>query len=200
MPLWLMEERGIAKRPIGFPGKPNRLGPIRGSVSRAVHYAGVVRLRGLDEEGQCSGRLPAVRQSRPVNGKTVRCLASRAARSHGAHPRLAESGDSRAEFVRDGGPDTIRTYDLCLRRATLYPAELRVHTRLIAQPAAPEKPLSDTPSLSPFLAARLQRCLPSRRTITRSAVNGTTPREGTGSCETGCSPTAGGSSWDPLWR
>src|SRR4051812_28824655 len=26
-----------------------------------------------------------------------------------------------------GAPDTIRTYDLCLRRATLYPAELRVH-------------------------------------------------------------------------
>src|SRR5260370_1052426 len=26
----------------------------------------------------------------------------------------------------DGAPDTIRTCDLCLRRATLYPAELRV--------------------------------------------------------------------------
>ena len=25
-----------------------------------------------------------------------------------------------------GAPDTIRTCDLCLRRATLYPAELRV--------------------------------------------------------------------------
>jgi len=31
------------------------------------------------------------------------------------------------EFIEKiGGPDTIRTYDLCLRRATLYPAELRV--------------------------------------------------------------------------
>src|SRR5262249_19329264 len=28
---------------------------------------------------------------------------------------------------RSGAPDTIRTCDLCLRRATLYPAELRVH-------------------------------------------------------------------------
>ena len=28
---------------------------------------------------------------------------------------------------RNGAPDTIRTCDLCLRRATLYPAELRVH-------------------------------------------------------------------------
>ena len=27
---------------------------------------------------------------------------------------------------RNGAPDTIRTCDLCLRRATLYPAELRV--------------------------------------------------------------------------
>jgi hypothetical protein len=30
-----------------------------------------------------------------------------------------------------GAPDTIRTCDLCLRRATLYPAELRVRYRLI---------------------------------------------------------------------
>ena len=28
----------------------------------------------------------------------------------------------------DGAPDTIRTCDLCLRRATLYPAELRALT------------------------------------------------------------------------
>ena len=29
-------------------------------------------------------------------------------------------------LYRIGAPDTIRTCDLCLRRATLYPAELRV--------------------------------------------------------------------------
>src|ERR1700709_816210 len=29
-------------------------------------------------------------------------------------------------LVPSGAPDTIRTCDLCLRRATLYPAELRV--------------------------------------------------------------------------
>jgi hypothetical protein len=29
-------------------------------------------------------------------------------------------------LYRSGAPDTIRTCDLCLRRATLYPAELRV--------------------------------------------------------------------------
>ena len=32
-----------------------------------------------------------------------------------------------------GGPDWIRTNDLCLRRATFYPAELRVHTRVLYQ-------------------------------------------------------------------
>ena len=30
------------------------------------------------------------------------------------------------EIDLNGAPDTIRTCDLCLRRATLYPAELRV--------------------------------------------------------------------------
>src|ERR1700688_4800126 len=30
---------------------------------------------------------------------------------------------------KTGGPDTIRTCDLCLRRAALYPAELRVQSR-----------------------------------------------------------------------
>ena len=34
-----------------------------------------------------------------------------------------------------GAPDTIRTCDLCLRRATLYPAELRVLAVDVADPA-----------------------------------------------------------------
>jgi hypothetical protein len=33
--------------------------------------------------------------------------------------------------IKYGAPDTIRTCDLCLRRATLYPAELRVRYRFI---------------------------------------------------------------------
>src|SRR4051794_32491521 len=41
-------------------------------------------------------------------------------------PALAEIHDV-PDFA--GAPDTIRTCDLCLRRATLYPAELRVHWR-----------------------------------------------------------------------
>jgi Shikimate dehydrogenase substrate binding domain len=34
-----------------------------------------------------------------------------------------------ARSMSGGGPDTIRTCDLCLRRAALYPAELRVLCR-----------------------------------------------------------------------
>jgi hypothetical protein len=42
-----------------------------------------------------------------------------------------------------GAPDTIRTCDLCLRRATLYPAELRVlgHRYLPEQPHEPGNPV-----------------------------------------------------------
>jgi hypothetical protein len=35
-------------------------------------------------------------------------------------------------FLLVGAPDRIRTCDLCLRRATLYPAELRVHLLTLA--------------------------------------------------------------------
>src|SRR5271170_4422068 len=38
-------------------------------------------------------------------------------------PRLAKVPIS---FKKNGAPDRIRTCDLCLRRAALYPAELRV--------------------------------------------------------------------------
>ena len=34
--------------------------------------------------------------------------------------------------AKNGAPDRIRTYDLCLRRAALYPAELRVRAISVA--------------------------------------------------------------------
>src|ERR1700684_2719854 len=40
--------------------------------------------------------------------------------------RMVSSSDGSSVIVLFGAPDTIRTCDLCLRRATLYPAELRV--------------------------------------------------------------------------
>src|SRR5690606_8539848 len=36
-------------------------------------------------------------------------------------------------FLRNGAPDRIRTCDLCLRRAALYPAELRVRWRALSK-------------------------------------------------------------------
>ena len=42
---------------------------------------------------------------------------------------MREGIDSRCELtlLECGAPEGIRTSDLCLRRATLYPAELRAH-------------------------------------------------------------------------
>src|SRR6185312_11177374 len=40
-------------------------------------------------------------------------------------------------LTKTGAPDRIRTYDLCLRRAALYPAELRALTSLVARPVKP---------------------------------------------------------------
>src|SRR3979490_2152640 len=42
-------------------------------------------------------------------------------------------------LYRSGAPDTIRTCDLCLRRATLYPAELRVRCGADRLSAKPQK-------------------------------------------------------------
>jgi hypothetical protein len=44
-----------------------------------------------------------------------------------------------------GAPDKIRTCDLCLRRAALYPAELRVHAWIVRRSARNET-LLDEPS------------------------------------------------------
>jgi hypothetical protein len=49
--------------------------------------------------------------------------------------------------AKDGAPDRIRTYDLCLRRAALYPAELRVQAGSdpIKKTAPPCKAVASTP-------------------------------------------------------
>src|SRR6202022_4636379 len=46
--------------------------------------------------------------------------------SSGAHFARPVGSIQATNLLRNGAPDTIRTCDLCLRRATLYPAELRV--------------------------------------------------------------------------
>jgi hypothetical protein len=45
----------------------------------------------------------------------------------GCHSRQTARTEMFVVLYANGAPDTIRTCDLCLRRATLYPAELRVH-------------------------------------------------------------------------
>lgn len=47
-------------------------------------------------------------------------------RAHGYAAQRRINGNQQQFLLEDGGPDAIRTRDLCLRRATLYPAELRV--------------------------------------------------------------------------
>ena len=46
---------------------------------------------------------------------------------------------SRGKIGKTGAPDTIRTCDLCLRRATLYPAELRVRWGSFSRLAGPRQ-------------------------------------------------------------
>src|SRR6185295_6187730 len=41
-------------------------------------------------------------------------------------PRCCCDGSDSLDLQGDGAPGEIRTHDLCLRRAALYPAELRV--------------------------------------------------------------------------
>ena len=61
-------------------------------------------------------------QSRPSWAPRSKAWARRAARAHKTKwPRSAKT--QAIEFF--GAPDTIRTCDPCLRRAVLYPAELR---------------------------------------------------------------------------
>jgi hypothetical protein len=43
---------------------------------------------------------------------------------------LTKSREKCSFLLKTGAPDRIRTCDLCLRRAALYPAELRVHDML----------------------------------------------------------------------
>lgn len=56
----------------------------------------------------------------------------------GAALRLSQRTKS-ASMSGNGGPGAIRTRDLCLRRATLYPAELRDHAPCLHKPGRRNK-------------------------------------------------------------
>ncbi len=70
---------------------------------------------------------------RRPNSRHARKFKARAFRVGSPVPRPS-APSSGSDDYRFGAPDTIRTCDLCLRRATLYPAELRVLTE--ASPTA----------------------------------------------------------------
>jgi hypothetical protein len=66
-----------------------------------------------------------------AGAERVPCVKNRGANC-GYGPRSADVLERRAassgfDSEKTGGPERIRTFDLCLRRAALYPAELRVH-------------------------------------------------------------------------
>lgn len=70
------------------------------------------------------GRSMGRRKSARFDGKT-----SKARRRARKRRQANNSGSRSAREANSGAPGRIRTCDLRLRRATLYPAELRVHER-----------------------------------------------------------------------
>src|SRR5258705_6832693 len=82
--------------------------PPSGAYLRSRHW--------LSAEGQCTDANAECRRIPPLLRQRI---SSSVAQRSGSQEIV-----NSAEF---GGPDTIRTCGLRLRRATLYPAELRVH-------------------------------------------------------------------------
>src|SRR5262249_33362316 len=94
-------------------GRATRAGwPGAGSSAVAGHMRSVTVIR-----RQCAA--PRVRRGK---SKSVADATYARPRSQFDHTRILQGTEN------IGGPDTIRTCDLRLRRATLYPAELRVLT------------------------------------------------------------------------
>jgi hypothetical protein len=69
--------------------------------------------------------------------------------THANETELKTQAESSVRVVKQrkaGAPDTIRTCDLCLRRATLYPAELRVQWGSFSRLAGSGQPLPPSPA------------------------------------------------------
>src|ERR1700748_388363 len=63
-----------------------------------------------------------------------------------------------SRLEKNGAPDTIRTCDLCLRRATLYPAELRVRWAPFSRLAGPrQRPAKGARENGPSAKRRTRR-------------------------------------------
>src|SRR5690606_6983108 len=102
-----------------------------------------------DRRPRCRGAVPPLlaARRRPAAHAGAASLtsvgASDSIASLRVEPRFApptQEGPPCGEPSCVGAPDRIRTCDLCLRRAALYPAELRVRTRArLATPGAEAK-------------------------------------------------------------
>jgi hypothetical protein len=82
----------------------------------------------IESGGYRRDYLRALAQRVEVDARTSHHGLEKRAAAHPSSPLQAQKprGLACPVLYRSGAPDTIRTCDLCLRRATLYPAELRV--------------------------------------------------------------------------
>ena len=121
---WL-NERGYRTRG----GAAWGIGPVHAMLSNPV-YAGRGKFR--------SGRLTLARSSTASRSTTLKygSLAVGISWSRRFWP-AADQIPVFAVLFANGAPGRIRTYDLCLRRAALYPAELRVPKRARLIPHSP---------------------------------------------------------------
>ena len=101
-----------------------------GAIQSASRYSAHCSL-GADPTADCMGlRLEITTRTlcRAVSVEGVRRFPVKAKRRRTA-PLFAPTPSSGLSDQKAGAPDRIRTCDLCLRRAALYPAELRVPGR-----------------------------------------------------------------------
>jgi hypothetical protein len=107
----------VACQPLEFGGK------IRSRFRRAVNHrhegAHLIRAHADDSDSLADARKVLARPFVIRAGEHGRL----------GHERFisADKARGQGDDVVCGAPDRIRTCDLCLRRAALYPAELRVH-------------------------------------------------------------------------
>ena len=114
-------------------GALDRVGPsITPQALKSFAETARKRMR-TESGGYRRDHLRALAQRVEVDAKEVRIMGAKSVilRARVAASSAKIAGLECPVLCRSGAPDTIRTCDLCLRRATLYPAELRVQCSLI---------------------------------------------------------------------
>ena len=134
-----MEAMRIARSPGAFP-RPNL--PIIMLTNHGQRSTVIEAFRGRAHEFLLKPTSPKalgdrlmsiVIKPRPMVklGKYIMCRNRAACRCWGSCRRQAEGARAYCALQKNGAPEGIRTSDLCLRRATLYPAELRARARAL---------------------------------------------------------------------